>query len=215
MALAFPLDLADFWQGFRAASVSFTLGEAVAMAETGEGQVLTARVGQRLWYGSVATPITAVGGQDAVVALVDLLRDAAASFLIHDPRRAFPAADPGGAILGASAVTVAAVASNRRDVTLQGAPGGYVLSRGDHVSVQYGSGPVRYYLGRVVTGGSFAPNGTVELAPALPAGIGAGATVHLARPRLKAVMVPESFSGFARLPGHDDGFSFSWRQTLR
>jgi len=215
MALSFPLGLADFWDKLCPLSWSFHLPSATTMAETAGGEILVARRGVRLWEGEFMLPARNRNAQDQAVALLDLIAMPGASFLAYDRHRAYPQSDPTGATLGAATVTVSSVNANRRDVTLTGAPSGYVLTAGDHVSISYGS-PTRYFLGRVVVGATLTGgSGTVELTPMLPDAIGNGDAVSLEKPLCKAVLVPNSFNGVMRGRTFDSAASFAWRQTLR
>lgn len=216
MAITFPIDLATFWDSLGIHMYSFRLGEAMSVSETGGGEVLTARMGTRLWMGEAFVPPNR--DHDQVLALIDLIRQSGAPFLIYDRRRKFTQADPGGAIQGAAVCRVASVAGNAREMTLTDLPSGYVLTPGDHLSISYGSTPIRYFLARVVTGGTFvgAPaQVTVEVVPGIPEAVAADDVVRLIQPICKAVYVPDSFSGLRRRSAFDEGFSFAWRQTVR
>ncbi|OWV40383.1 hypothetical protein [Mameliella alba] len=216
MAITFPLGAPTFWDGLRIASLSFRLGEAMSVSETGGGEVLAARMGTRLWSGEARIP--PAEDQDQTLALIDLIRQPGAPFMVYDRRREFAQADPDGAIQGAAVCRVASVASNAREMTLTDLPSGYVLTPGDHLSISYGSSPIRYFLARVVTGGTFvgAPaQVTVEVVPGIPEAVAADDVVRLIQPICKAVYVPDSFSGVSRDLVLDSGFSFKWRQTLR
>lgn len=215
-ALTFPLGAATFWDGLEIAALSFRLGEAMSASETGGGEVLTARMGTRLWSGEARIP--PAQDQDQALALIDLIRQPGAPFMVYDRRRQYAQADPGGAIQGAAVCRVASVAANAREITLTDLPAGYVLTLGDHLSIAYGSSPIRYFLARVVAGGTFAGSPAqvaIEVVPEIPAGVAADDVVSLVKPICKAVYIPESFSGVSRSLVLDSGFSFKWRQTLR
>lgn len=218
-SITFPIDLAGFWQGLRVSSIQFTLGEAISMAETAGGEILTARRGNRLWSGTAEVTPAKPNDQDQVMALIDLIRQSGASFMVYDHKRRFSQHDPDGSHQGATICTASSVAADRREITLEGLPIGYVLTRGDHVSIAYGASPVRYYLGRVVQGATFAATTpttvTVELTPTIPPGVTPGDAVSLVRPSCKAVYVPGSLKALTRRPVIDTGFSFQWTQTLR
>lgn len=215
--ITFPLSLADFWSKKRFTSLDFTLGENMEVSETGGGEILLARTGPRLWGGHISYPIGTDDDVDDTVALIDLLRQPGGSFLVNDPRRIAPRFDLDGSIQAGADVTVQSVTS-ARELVLVGLPLNFQLQRGDHISIAYGSNPVRYFLARIVVGGVTTPaNSTisVEVQPFIPDGITAGQTVLLRDPFCKAVYVPNSFSGGMRMPVLSGAVTFSWRQTLR
>lgn len=219
MAIVFPLPPEVFWRNLKIAQLDFSLGEAVSLAETGGGEILSARRGARLWSCVVRVTSAKANNQDQIVAFVDVIRQSGASVMVYDPKRAFPQADPGGVLQVGQSCFVLSIAANRRDVTLAGLPAGYTLTTGDLMSITYGADPDRHYLGRILVGGNFVagdPNLlTVELVPPLPPGVSSNDSVQLVRPACKAVYVPGSYQGPTRVPGFDTGFSFNLRQTLR
>ncbi|HSG56056.1 MAG TPA: hypothetical protein VLA45_11415, partial [Paracoccaceae bacterium] len=150
MALAFPLALDSFWSGLRIRQAQFYLPEALEINETGDGEVISADTGPRLWRGS-ATLVREYHAQAAANhAILSVLRQAGRSFFAYDTVKAFPAADPEGTILGASTPVIAALMSNNREMDISGLPASYVLSIGDYLSFSYGTGPVRHALHQVV-----------------------------------------------------------------
>lgn len=220
MAIQYPIDVSVFWDGARISTQKFSLGENMEVSETGGGEILPSRTGPRLWQGDAQFAPDRADLQDQATALVDLIRQPGRPFLVYDTNRAAPQFDPDGSIQGASVCTVLTAGADRREMSLGGLPVGFQITRGDLLSIAYGSSPVRYYLGRVVTGGTFSggsPNflAGVEVVPTLPAGVEAGAVVTLQKPVCKAVYVPDSYSPPSRTNGLDGGFSFRWRQTLR
>lgn len=219
MATQFPIWYGDFWERLPLSSYSFWLNDNLLTAETGGGEILTARRGQRLWHGTAQITPVSTGQADDVGATLDLLREAGTSFMVYDPARRWSQHDPDGSIQGSEVCSVFAVNANLREITLQGLSAGYTLTTGDHVSIAYGSGPVRYYLGKVAVGGTFQAGtpttATIELVPRLPSTVTQNDTVTLRRPVCKAVYVPESFRGLTRQPRADESFTFRWRQTVR
>ncbi|AET73302.1 hypothetical protein EMVG_00016 [Emiliania huxleyi virus PS401] len=222
MGYSFPLSLAQFHDLLRKQAADCNLGEALDIAETGGGEILSARIGNRLWAGSYTLHRQNAVDQEPILALIDLIRSPGRSFFTGDVAHRYPRLDPDGSILGATAVTVQSVEANNRELKLQGAPDGYTVSAGDHISIIYGSSPVKYGYFRVVSGSSFndaftpTRTGLIEVQPFIPAGITGGETVQLVEPRMKAVYVPGSFSGGGRVrPMKAGPIQFSWRQSLR
>lgn len=215
MAISFPLPLADFFSGLSPTSISFELGENVEGGDqTGKGEILTYAVGERLWGGTIHIAADTPRKQEKVKAKLDLLRNAGGSFLVGHPDFKFPESDPNGSILGAANITVQSIDANNREMVLAGAPAGYTLTEGDHLSIEHG-GTHSYY--RIVTGGQFtgSPTATpqIEVQPFIHGLVAAGMTVKVVRPVLKAVYVPGSYKPGARVPGITQGVTFRWRQT--
>lgn len=222
MAYSFPLTLAQFQDLLPLDGVTVDLPGALSYSETGGGHLLPARQGSRLWRGQIDLMSDGPDAIEPILALIDILREPAASFLVGSAVRQYPKADPDGSILGAATVTVGSKDANNREMTLSGAPAGYVISAGDHLSIAYGTSPVQYAYFRVVTGGTFtgaptAVTGNIEVAPFIPGGVSAGAAVTLIKPRMKAILRSDEFtaprySGGAMLAS---GTRFSWLQTMR
>ena len=217
MALTYPLALADFADILPIASLSFHLPEQVVMSRTGQGEVLTADIGDRLWQGRITLGrlTRAEAGRPEV--LIELIRQAGRSFLIYDRHRTNPRLDPTGAILGASPVTILALGTDPRELSLAGLPAGYTLSAGDHLAFTYGSG--LRALHRIVTttvvasGAGETP--LFEVIPAIRPGAAPATAVDLRKAACKAVAVPGSIEEAIRTSTLSEGMAFDWVQTLR
>ena len=214
----FPLTLADFWLRLPVSEIAFDLGEAMENNRTAGGQQMSADLGERLWQGRVTLGRLTQAEADEVEPLIELLRQAGRSFIASDLRRPAPRIDPAGAFIGSAAVTMTAVSSDRRQVTLAGAPAGYVLSRGDYIGFSYGSGPVRHALHRLVETVTANASGVfpaAEVVPAVRLGTTPPHAVTLVHPFCKAVIVPGSFAPGRARRGLSEGLSFSFVQSLR
>lgn len=217
MALSFPLTTAQFCNLLLPISQTFTLGEAVEYNETSGGEVIPSSYGPRLWQGTVQVTTENPDTYETAVARAELLCQAGASFMFAPLWRDGPIADPTGSILGVSTPQITNVNANLRDITISSLPVGYVITRGDYLSFSYGT-PTRFAFHRVVTGGTANGSGvagSIEVTPAIRAGYATPFNVTLVRPTLKAVMVPGSFRPGTYSRWSVEGFSFSWRQTLR
>lgn len=215
MALSFPLDLAGFFEAICPITTTFALGEAVQINETGGGEVIRSDFGTRLWGGSVTlAPAKPILIED-VMALLRVLQDSRASFLIyprHRPkaRAMTTVATPTGQINS--------LPTDNRLITLKALSAGFVITRGDFLSFTYSS-PVRYALHQAVesiTANGSGVTGQFEVIPPIRPGAAVDANVRMNKPWCKAVMVPGSLQ-IAELPrrGFCSGVSFEWRQTLR
>ena len=137
--------------------------------------------------------------------MLSRIRQAGWAFFCYDRKRTHPAADPDGAILGTSAVTIhTADAGDLGIVRLQGLPASYVLTAGDLIGWSAGSDPKIYYVHQlaetvVADAGGVTP--VISISPFWPFGFDALTPVTLFRPLLTAVYDPGSFTAGQGLPG--------------
>ena len=217
MALRFPLSLEDFFDTLPIRSQVFELSEALETSETGGGEIIVADYGPRLWQGSVSLIRQQHHMQQQASAKIDMLREAGASFLIHDLAVPGPFHDPEGAIVATHTPTLHSVATNNKEVRLGGLPRGYRISPGDRLSFTHANNPVRYALHKIVSAGTMGSTATnwIEVRPHVRPGAQSGARVRLHKPVCKAVLMPNSFRAGTRERDKTGGISFGWRQTLR
>jgi hypothetical protein len=218
MAQSFPLPLATFAGKYRIDSMTFDLSESRSISQTGAGEILTADNGARLWTGSVQMTARSHDDSADAEAMLSILRETGASFMMADLRRPGPRADADGVWLGTATPVLAAIATNNRDISISGLPAAYVLSRGDMIAWTYLTSPVRYALHRIVTGG--AANGTglctgIEVTPRVRSGVTIGSAVTLIRPTCKAIIVPGTVAPGNRNLTATSSIAFRFTQTLR
>lgn len=218
MAQTFPMALADFFAGLPIQSSVPTLGEAMEFSQTGAGEVLTVDLGARLWMMDVSIRLGSYAEIERIKARLDLLRSAGRSLLVHSIPLLAPQYDPTGAILGASDVRLASVASNNREMSITGLPAGYKLTAGDFISFQYRTDPVRYAMHQFASDATANGSGvisSVEVSNFIRPGAVANTQLQLIKPRYKAVVVPGSTKAPTIGQMKSEGLSFSLIQTLR
>lgn len=217
MVLTFPLPLATFFDGLAIQTGTVDLGEALETSETAGGEILSAALGNRLWTLEVTIATRSYGQGAAVKAMLDTLRYPGRSLIARASPLIAPMDDPTGAKLGNAATVLAGVATNNREITINGLPSGYVLTVGDFVSFQYGTNPVRYALHQIVVGGKASAQGSlkVELSSFVAPGFTTGVPLTLVKPVFKAVLVPGSVTPGATGSQRVDGIKFSLVQTFR
>ncbi len=216
MALSFPLSTAQFFDLLPIRAFRMKPADNRAFSETGGGELIAAGRGQRLWQGEVTLDLDIHAQIAGLDAKLSLLEEAGASFLMYDPRKPFPAADPDGSILSGSSPVIATLNANNRELTISGLPAGYVLTEGDLIGWTYGASPLRYTLHRIVTGGTANGSGvspSIEVSPFIPNGVSTGAAVSLIRPPIKA-RLPQADYGAGRSVISEGG-SFQFIQTRR
>lgn len=214
-----PLALSEFWNKLRLRSITFDLPDDQTGTGTGAGEVIRASRRDVLWQGKATVTLNRHDAQDAVKAMMDEMRHGGARFLVCDPKRRAPQSDKLGVLQGGSVAVIHSLdQADRRKLVLRGLPAGFELRPGDHLSVEYGSNPLRYFLARIQRGGVFSgsvPECELRVLPFLPIGLEVGQVVTLRNPVCKASYVPDSYTPVERTPGHDAGFEFKWRQTYR
>lgn len=218
MAYSFPLSLAQFADQLTITEVKWRLQEQQELSGLGSGEILAANLGPSQWTGEVRL---AVGYHDDVAeiqALIETLDGSINPFFLYDPRKMYPRDDPGGVKLGASVPRIYMVGANNKSLALKGLPNGYVLSRGDFLSFEYGTNPVRRAFHRIsetVTAGANGITAEFEVRPHLRPAAVMDLVVTLVKPAAKVIIVPNTFDPGTGRAAVTDGMSFQVIQTLR
>lgn len=218
MAYAFPLSIADFLSVLPIMTMTFDLPEAVELSETAGGELLVSEHGERLWQGEISLGDMTADEAAEAMAMIDVARGAASSFMIYDVARPRPRFDPTGSLISGASVTLNSVAASTREISLAGLPVGYQLKRNDYVALSYGSSPVRFGLHRVAAPAVANASGITplfEVVPNIRAGWVAGQAADLTHALCKARIVPGSVQPGRRRATITSGVSFRWMQTLR
>lgn len=218
MAQTFPMALADFFSTLPIQGFAPDLGESMEFSRTKGGEITTSDNGPRLWMMNIIIGERPHASIEQIKARLNLLRSPNRSLLVPSMPLLAPQKDPLGSILGSSVVTLTAVASNNREITLEGLPPGYTLSIGDFLSFTYGSNPVRYAMHQVVAEKSADGAGilaALEVVDFIRPGWTAGAVVTLVKAFYKAVVVPRSTEVGDSDVLMSKGVKFSVIQTFR
>lgn len=197
-----PLTLAQFLDRLRVTAFHLDAPDEVTIARTARGEVITGRRGARLWAGQFTlAPGYHQTGRE-VRALLGQASSVGATVLLTDP------AYRGVAAAG---VTVQAVASNNRTVTLEGLPPGYRLAAGDYLSWVY-SGRYAFHQTTAAAVANSQGRLTVELTPHIRPGA-VGAVVELERPVFRAILTGRTTGRY--VPVIAEAATFDFIQTLR
>lgn len=218
MAYSFPLATAEFMDLLPIREMSFELSEAMETDETGGGELLTSDLGTRLWQGEILLGDMTPDEADDALGMLDLIRRAGGSFMVHDRARPWPRADWQGAAISGASPVLHTIAASTREIRLAGLPAGYQLRRRDCLAFSYGAGPTRFALHRLaapVTANGSGLTPLVEVVPNIRPGASTGAAVTLVTAACKAVIVPGSYQPGRRKGRLTTGASFKWQQTLR
>jgi hypothetical protein len=217
--LTFPLGLSEFFDLLPIGKASFEPPEQLDVAATAGGEALAADIGTVLWSG-VFEMDDAMTWDEAsrITPLINLLRRGNSSFMVADPGRLWPRADPFGLVLTGSAPTISALGGSGQELSLEGLPAWYGLQRSDLLSFEYLASPTRYALHEIVSDVQANASGQTPLFqvnPPLRPGAMAGTPVRLVMPHCKARLVPGESSTGSRQNTIIPGAALSWRQTLR
>jgi hypothetical protein len=218
MAYSFPLTRAQFMDLLPVQEMTFDLPEAMEVSETGAGEILTAELGTRLWSGEIRLGDMTPDEAAEALAMIDVLRQPGASFMVHDIARPFPRSDLSEAALAGAAPKLSAVHANNREIRISGLTPGYQLRRFDSLAFTYAANPLRYALHRIAspaTADASGLTGYFEVSPNIRPGWVTGTAVSLSRAACKAILVPKSVQPGRRRHTLTTGASFRWVQTLR
>lgn len=197
MALTFPLSLNDFADRLRIVSAPFVLEEQQELSGLASGDVLAAQLAPSRWTADVTLAAERHTKARAVQALIESLSGPIQSFYLYCPTNCYPAADPGGIILGANTVTIHTIGANNKSLRLAGLPAGYALGVGDALAFDYGSNPVRRAWHRLAEPAVAAGDGITplfDLSHHLRPGVTTGLPVTLKKPAAKMFRVPGPLS---------------------
>jgi hypothetical protein len=210
MAITFPLARSVFADRLKIAAFRWQLVAFVESSGTARGPVITNETAPRPWRAEVELARMPHVEAAEVQALIDAIGPSG-SFYLHNPAQLGPRDDPSGAGLAGHSVTITAMSDNTA-LKLGGLPAGYSLRRGDMLHLDYGSGPSRRALHRIVedaTASGSGVTGFFEVRPYLKTGTTAGAVVTLIKPAAKMMLEPGSFDPGTESRVHTAGMTFT------
>lgn len=208
-----PRSLAEFWDLLPvAAGTTWTEKRNDELGGTGGGDSIPIELATPLWSGEVVLDFSEWPEARRLAARVRSLEGSRQTFLMPNPIAEYPAADPDGSILGANAVTIAAIGSDNHSISFTGLPAGYQLGWGDLAEVVFSSNPVRHYVFELHGDVTADPDGLsqpVAVYPHVWPGVIEGAAVNFRRPAAKMLIVAGSLREGVIRSGIVDGMSFS------
>jgi hypothetical protein len=178
--------------------VTFTLAPRQEYSGTAGGDVVAKDLGPALWRASIRSTALRNAVANQIEALIDGLDGSLGTFYVWNPKAQGPASDPAGTILGASTVKIKAPDDDDATVLqLKGLPAGYVLTRGDMLSFDWGN-PASRALHRIVSASVTADlsgdTGDIVVRPPIRPGAAVDDVVTLIRAAAEMRLVPGSFS---------------------
>lgn len=204
MALTYPLSLSAFADKLRIVSAPFVLEEQHELSGLGSGEVLAAQLAPARWTTTVTlAPERHLKAREIQV-LIESLSGSIQSFYLYCPTNCYPAKDPGGVVLGASAVKIASIGGDNKSLALNTLPANYVITAGDALAFDYGSNPTRrawHRAAETVTANGSGVTPAFAVTPNLRPGATAGAAVVLKKPAAKMFRMPGPLS-VSHTPSH-------------
>lgn len=161
------------------------------LSRQGGGTTQGKDLGSPLWRASFVTAPKVRADVAVIEAALISLNGVVGSFLAHDVRRPFPKAYADGVFADTS--TIGALdGANAFMIGLTGLPAGFILSPGDYLAFDYGTGPSKA-LHMVMSGVTADGAGTTvnfEVFPSIRPGALIGAPVTLKRPSCEMLLEP-------------------------
>lgn len=175
----------------------FQLQRQQEVSPTGGGTPRAADLGEELWTATIACDVLTDQEARVAEATIEALDGSIGTFYLSNPRMPYPFADPNGAILAASAVTIFALGGDNKSLRLTGLPVGYQITAGDFFCFDTGSVPnVRRCFHRFATSGAADGAGRTPMLtvrPHLRAGVATGLAVTLKKPAAEMFILPGTF----------------------
>lgn len=216
MTLANPRPLADFFDRLPLAQGTiWTQQRNDELAGLGSADTLALELASPLWGAAVVLDWSEWPEARRLAAMVRSLNGPLQNFLMVNPIAQYPAADPDGSIIGASAVTILTIDADNQRISFAGLPEGYALGWGDFAEVVYGANPERRFvfeLHGTATANGFGRTGLVQISPHVWPGVTAGMAVNFRRPAAKMFIVPQTLREGAIRSAIVDGMSFTVQQ---
>lgn len=219
MALTYPLALSDWFDLLPIGTAEPpSLSQALSGTRTAGGETIVDRIGVSLWQMQLELGRLTPGEATSAAALIEAGIGPGRYVFATPLQRQYPQADPDGTALGAAAPYVQSIDRTAGTITIHDLPVGYQVTRGDFFSIDFGAGAAQVTLHRAAE--TMIANGlgrilALSVEPGVPVGPIPNDPVRLIRPRMKAVVAPDSYS-----PGRNDrwmttGISLRLMQTLR
>lgn len=189
--MAEPLALSVIFDRLPIATVEWNLQRNDSFSGLGSGDVWTAEEADPLWAGDITLGRGLHDELKQAAALIRSLGGARQSFMLCDPTSLFPQADPTGATIAGSNVTVRALGADRNIGRLQGLPLNYRLTVGDKVQLTQGTLRTFHEVSETIDANG-AGQIDVKLHPWLPLSLAIGAVITLVRPACPVIVAPNS-----------------------
>lgn len=159
------------------------------------GTPRVADLGPEIWTAKLSASRMRNNAAKQAAALFNQMRGSLGTFYVWDIRAPYPQSDRGGVILGSNTVTIYALDTDTKLISLAGLPVGYRITRGDKLSWDQGSPAHRClheFSADVVADGA-GRIALTEICPHIRAGASTGLTVSLKRPAAEMMIAAGSY----------------------
>jgi hypothetical protein len=192
MAITFPRS--DIFTSANFVTQSFRILQRQEISRQANGVSRGKDLGTGIWTASWTTAIQTHEEAVNFEAIINSLDGVVNGFYAGDLRREYPLLDPTGSVLGSSAVKIHTV-SSAVSWRLKGLPVGYVISRGDYMSYDYGSPSVRALVQAMesATADAFGVTPEFVVRSELRAGTVPDLNVTLKKPTAMFRLIPDGF----------------------
>lgn len=195
MALTFPLAIEAFAEKLPIVSAPFVMEEQQQLSGLGSGDVLAAQLAPSRWTVEVTLASMRHTSARGIQSLIESLNGPMQSFYLYCPTNCYPAADPGGVILGSASAAIHTIGANNRSLRLSGLPSGYVITFGDALAFDYAGGRRAWHrIAETVTADAAGVTPLFDVSHHLRPGAVAGLAVNLKKPAAKMFRSPELLS---------------------
>lgn len=187
----------DLMNALVAASLNFRLDYGQETSGQAGGQVRVKDLRSPLWMMDVDCSTLSLQQLRIVRARVGALGGSGSSFYAYDKAARYPATDPGGLIVGSSAVLINSLGGDGASLSLKGLPPGYVLTEGDLLAFTFSSTRRALHMidavaGAVANGSGVTPE--FHVSPPIRQGAAVNNPVNLKMPAAEMRIVPGSLS---------------------
>lgn len=194
--IAYPYSLAFLADILPVSAVTWNIKRGDVLSGQGSGRIWQTQLRPPLWTATIEfDDAVFVREGERIAARIRKLHGAQEAFFLYNPALLYPASDPRGTKLGASAVSIASVGADRASISVSGLPANYVLTDGDKFAFSYGASPTRYAfheLSEPVQANAQGVTPVFGVFPHLPIGVGAGTALNFAKPACLMFIKPES-----------------------
>lgn len=190
MAITFPRANVLSAVKFSADGYSFALQYRQEQSRAASGITYVKDFGDPLWRMRATTVPLAVNDALDYEALLETLGGGLQQFLGWDLRRAFPRSAPTGSF--SDTASVSSLNFSNGTVAIKGLPAGFVVSRGDYLSVVVNDRPALLQASETVTASGSGITSSFVVSPGLPVGISVNDPIRFKRASTIMTIIPGS-----------------------
>lgn len=214
MSLSDPLQVADFFDLFEVADITFVQGWNQQRSMTGGGDDRYADRAPSIWKADITTVPLTNALAEGVMGRVNSRAGGLKSVLLYNSRLPYPSSDPKGVIIGSTVPKLGTI-TNRITVAFTDFPSDYVMPFGTYFGLIFDTS--RYYVGQFMETKTASSEGAItatEIWPPLPALVTGTPNITIKKPPGRFRIDPGSAYP-SKVDGMLSTIRFSARQTYR